>query len=425
MSSQPAPVRPVVLLGISGSIAAYKACDLIRLLRADGCRVIPVMTRAAAKLISPLTIGVLAGETVHLDPFAAAHNSGDVDHIGLVQEAACYVAAPATANHLTKLALGIADDYPSLVGVAFPRPWVIAPAMNSRMWANPVIQGHLTTLRQRGARIVEPDSGLLACGEIGPGKLAPIEAIRDTVLEVLRTGQSMAGLRVLITAGGTREPVDAVRYVGNRSSGRMGSALAQEAAYRGAQVTLLSTVEPPVALPAAVQVHRVETAAQMGAALDQQAAHYDILVMAAAVADYTVREPQAEKLHRDETGTLQLTLEPTADLLAGLVAQRRPGQTLIGFAAETSDLAARARAKYVRKGVDLLVANDVSDPAIGFGSRQNAVLVITGPEPGAEVHLPQDSKEALARRLWDLILQRHGSASSSQAAEGETRYAVS
>lgn len=399
-----------ILLGIGGSIAAYKACDLIRLLREPGHRVIPVMTRAATRLISPLTIGVLAGEPVYVNPFDPKHNEG-VDHIGLVQDADLYCIAPATASLITRLALGLGSDYPSLVGLAFPRPWVLAPAMNTRMLQNPVIQDHLGTLRQRGVRIVEPASGLLACGEIGAGKLAPVEAIRDAVFATLVQRHSMADLRVLITAGGTREPIDAVRYVGNRSSGRMGFALADTAAQRGASVTLITTVEPP-ALPGRVTVIRVETAAQMQAALEVEQANHDVLVMAAAVADYTL-EPREGKLHRHETGALTLELQPTPDLLAMLVAQRRPGQQIVGFAAEVGDLVTRARDKFLRKGCDLLVANDVSQPGIGFGSQENAVLVITGAAPFEQHVIDRAPKAAIADQLWTLILQQRQARSAT------------
>lgn len=392
-----------ILLGIGGSIAAYKACDLIRLLREPGHRVIPVMTRAATRIIPTLTIGVLSGESVYVNPFDPKHNEG-VDHIGLVQEADVYVIAPATANLIARLALGLGSDYPSLVALAFPQPWVVAPAMNTRMLMNPVVQGHLDTLRQRGARIVEPATGLLACGEVGAGKLATVEAIRDAVFETLATKSSLAGVRVLITAGGTREPVDAVRYIGNRSSGRMGFAMAEAAAQRGAQVTLISTIAPP-AMPDNVSVILVETAAQMGAALAAQAPSQDIVVMAAAVSDYTL-QPREGKMHRSETGAITLDLTPTADLLANLVRTRPPGQTIVGFAAEVGDLATRAREKYLRKGCDLVVANDVSQAGIGFGSPDNAVLVISGPDPSDDIALTRAPKPQIARQLWELILQQ-------------------
>jgi len=409
------PHEPTVLLAISGSIAAYKACDLVRLLRDAGCRVLPLMTPDAARFIPPLTVGVLAGGPVFIDYFDPQHN-GAVDHIGLVQNADVFVAAPATANLIAKLALGLADDYPSLVGVAFPRPWVIAPAMNSRMYLNAALQGHLATLRARGAMLVEPEEGLLACGEVGVGKLASPEKIRDAVLAILRQGHELEGTRVLVTAGGTREPVDAVRYLGNRSSGRMGFALAEEAARRGAQVTLLTTVPPPP-MARAVQVEPVETTAQLAAALEHHAPTHDVIIMAAAVADYTV-VPVPGKLHRGENPRPTLHLEPTPDLLASLVQRRRPGQTIMGFAAEVENLEGGARAKYAAKGCDLLVANDVSDPAIGFGSPDNAVLVITGPAPDDHITLPRAPKPTIAAQLWDLIQQQRRAPLSRTTPQG-------
>ncbi|MEO7994418.1 MAG: bifunctional phosphopantothenoylcysteine decarboxylase/phosphopantothenate--cysteine ligase CoaBC [bacterium] len=413
--------RATILLGISGSIAAYKACDLIRLLREADCRVIPLLTPGASRFVTPLTVGVLAGETVYADYFDPKHNEG-VDHIGLVQGADCFCVAPATANLIAKLALGIADDYPSLIGVAYPRPWVIAPAMNFRMYQNPVIQGHLDALRSRGARIVEPTTGSLACGEVGVGKLAPIEAIRDAILATLDTARSLTGLKVLITAGGTREPIDAVRYLGNRSSGQMGFALAEEAALRGAQVTLITTVAPPT-LPATVTTVMVETTGELATALDQQASQHDIVIMAAAVADYTVT-PVDGKLHRESEPSPSLTLTPTPDLLAGLVASKTATQTIVGFAAETGDLEARARAKFARKGCDLLIANDISLPGLGFGSPDNAVLVLTGPGPDEIHRLPTMSKRALAAPLWDLIRTTRDRTLRHSSTEGVTRHAV-
>ena len=420
----PSP-SPTVLLGIGGSIAAYKAGDLIRLLREAGCTVVPCMTRSATKFITPLTIGVLAAQPVYVDYFDPKHNEG-VDHIGLARNADCYVVAPATANLITKLAVGIADDYPSLVGIAFPRPWVIAPAMNTRMYQNPLIARHLDTLRERGARIVEPVTGLLADGEVGIGKLAPIELIRDAVLEILAAQNQMAELQVLITAGGTREPIDAVRYLGNRSSGRMGFALAEAAAWRGAEVTLITTVEPPP-LPPSVRVVSLSTAREMGLALGELASQHDILVMAAAVADYTL-EPREGKLHRDEEPNPVLNLVPTPDLLSDLVSRRRPGQTIVGFAAEAGDLERRATEKFTRKGCDLLVANDITAPGIGFGSRENAVSVIQRAQGSREIEivtLPQASKAVIAHQLWDLILRERTQSgiAASPSTEGAVRYA--
>lgn len=386
-----------ILLGISGGIAAYKVADLASRLHKLGHEVHVVMTRNACRFVTPLTLEALTGHQAHVDTFETGQV---IEHIALARKPDLVVVAPATANILAKLAHGLADDLLSTTLLATTAPVMVVPAMNVEMWHNPATQANLATLRQRGVMVVEPGIGDLACGEFGAGRLAEVPQILEAIDSFLAKSGQLAGLRILVTAGGTREPIDPVRYIGNRSSGKMGAALAFEAARRGASVMLVSTArhEPR----AGVEIVQVETAGQMADAVLSRLDSADVLVMAAAVADWRPVAPAAEKLKKS-AGAPVIELEPTLDILAESGRRRRPGQLLIGFAAETQDLLENARAKLSAKGVDLVVANDA---ATAMDADDNAVVVM-GPG-GIVAELSRQSKERLAAELWDVFGERLG-----------------
>jgi phosphopantothenoylcysteine decarboxylase / phosphopantothenate---cysteine ligase len=385
-----------VLLGVSGGIAAYKAVDVMRILQRRGHGVTVVMTAAARRFVGPATFAALSGRRVGTQLFAGDETPG-YDHLDLARRADLLLIAPASANTIARMAAGLADGLLASIHLAFDGPVVIAPAMNTRMYLHPATAANLALLRERGVRMVEPESGLLADGEVGVGRLAAPGAIADAVEARLAGAGSLRGRRVLVSAGGTREPIDPVRYLGNRSSGRMGWAIAEAARRRGAEVTVLAAnVDLPrrpdvryVDTPTAADLHREALAAFPGC---------DLLVMAAAVADFRPGAPRAAKIDRRAEGTLALELAPTEDILADLAA-RRSGQVLVGFAAEHGpEGLERARAKRVRKGVDLIVHNDVSVEGIGFGSDRNEVTIIG---PDGEERLPRMGKDACAERILD------------------------
>jgi phosphopantothenoylcysteine decarboxylase/phosphopantothenate--cysteine ligase len=340
------------------------------------------------------------------DP-APAH--APLSHLELVERADAFLIAPASANTLAKLAGGHADNLLTAAALACRKPLILAPAMNSAMYEHPATQENLARLRARGARVLEPGTGSLASiGESGVGRLPEPPELLAAVEEALQVGpRDLDGLRVLVTAGGTREPIDAVRYVGNRSSGRMGYALAAEAARRGAEVTVVAA-NVALPTPAGVDVVAVETAAELAAACDERFDAADVLLMAAAVADYRPADPHAGKLKKDATGeALELRLERTADVLAGLAARRRPGQVLIGFAAEHGEGAvAYGRAKLERKGLDAVVVNDVSAPGIGFDATDNEVTIVS---PDGERHVSRSAKSEVAAAVLDVVLSRRSS----------------
>ena len=319
--------------------------------------------------------------------------SFDIEHIRVAQQADAIVIAPATANIIAKLAHGLADDLLTTICLATTAPIFLAPAMNVNMWRNPATQANLSTLRSRGIRIVEPGAGYLACGMVGEGRLADPAEIADAVLAPAK--RDLAGQTVLITAGGTREPIDPVRFLGNRSSGRMGFALADAALARGAEVILITAATPPAHL----QHIRGETAAQMQAAVLAQLPRATIVIMAAAVADYRVASPAPHKLKKQDTLSLELTRNE--DILQQIVAHRRPGAVVVGFAAETEHLLQEGRRKLREKGVDAIVANDVSQPGSGIDSDQNAGYLLT---PDAEIVLPLSSKREMAERIFDFLV---------------------
>lgn len=398
--------RATVVLGVTGCIAAYKACELARELGRRGYRVKTVMTEAATRFVGPATFRALTGEPVSCslweDPASAS-----VHHISLAEEADVLVVAPATANVIAKLSQGRADDLLTTTVLASEAPLVVAPAMNVHMWRKDITQENVRVLAERGAVVVGPDTGELACGEEGEGRLAPVAEIADAVeAEAART-RSLAAVRLVVTAGGTQEPVDPVRFIGNRSSGKTGYAIADEAARRGAAVTLVSA---PTALPAPVGVELVSvtTAAEMRDAVLAEAEGCHAVVMTAAVADFRPASPSVGKLKK-EAALATIELDRTEDILAEL-GERKGGRVLVGFAAETGDPIPAARAKLERKHLDLVVANDVSDPDLGFGSDANRVALVTA--EGVE-ELPLMSKREIARVLLDRLADVLGPARGS------------
>jgi len=400
-----------IVLGVTGGIAAYKAAELCRLFVKAGATVRVVMTEAATRFIAPLTLQTLSGAPVALDLFDAAQEA-EIGHIRLADEADLLVVAPATADFIARMAAGMADDLLAAVVLATRAPVLLAPAMNVNMWTNPVTQANLTGLLRNGrVATVGPDRGELACGWIGAGRL--IEPA-DIVAEAARLlagaapgGGDLAGRRVVVTAGATREPIDGVRFLGNRSSGKMGAAMAEAAVARGADVTLVAGPEAP-AVPGARRID-FETAADLQRVLADLAPRADIVVMAAAVADFRPPSPVAGKLSRRTAGSeIALTLEAVPDLLAGLARARRGARPyLLGFAAETvggDALAERAAAKLREKRCDAIVANDVSARGIGFGADDNQVTLLFG--DGARHEIARAPKRAVADSLWNLLAGR-------------------
>ena len=390
-----------VALGVTGGIAAYKAAELVRLLQDRGIRVQVVMTRAAQEFVRPLTFAALSGEKVITDLFGAGAEEPNIDsaveHIAVAQAIDALVVAPATADVIAKFAHGEANDFLTTLFLATTAPVVIAPAMNVNMWENAATQGNIQTLRARGVNVVEPDSGYLACGMVGAGRLAANETIVLAVLKALKAEQDLTGETVLVTAGPTREPIDPVRYIGNRSSGKMGYAIAEAALRRGAKVILISG---PTALkpPSSAEVIQVQTAQQMRDAVMAHLERATIVIKAAAVADFTVRAAD-EKIKRK--GPMTLELEPTTDILAEIGA-KKGSRIVIGFAAETNDALANARKKLESKSLDAIVLNDVSQPGIGFDSERNAVTILT--HAGAET-VPETSKWEVAHRVLDAVVK--------------------
>lgn len=398
-----------VLVGLSGGIACYKACELVRLLARAGARVPVIMTAGARQFVTPLTLQALSGHPVATDTFGCAQES-EIGHIRLADSAELAVVAPATANVIGKLAHGIADDLLTTVLLATRAPLVIAPAMNVNMWRHPAVQENIATLRARGVHLVGPDAGSLACGYEGEGRLAEPAAIVDAIAGLLAP-QDLAGEHVLVSAGPTQEAVDPVRYLSNHSSGKMGFAVAAAARRRGASVTL---VAGPTALPdpPGVEVIRVTSAAEMAAALARAFPRATVLVMAAAVADYRPARPLARKMKKG-LASLTLSLEKTRDILAGL-AVRKGRRIVVGFAAETHDVVAEARRKLREKGLDLIVANDVTAPGAGFGSDTNVVRLLDA--RSGDTPLPVLPKDEVADRILDWVAARRRPAPSRRAA---------
>jgi phosphopantothenoylcysteine decarboxylase/phosphopantothenate--cysteine ligase len=387
-----------VTVGVSGGIAAYKAAELVRALQRQALEVHVVMTDSACKFVQPLTFASLTGHKVITSLWEDGYSEQNgIEHIGEAQWTEALVVAPATANILAKFAQGIADDFLSTMYLATTAPVLVAPAMNVNMWNHPATQTNVEILRRRGVRIIEPGTGSLACGMVGVGRMAEPDAIADAVLNSLGRRHDLAGEIVLVTAGGTREALDPVRFLGNRSSGKMGYALAEAAQSRGAKVILISgpaAVHPP----AHCDVVKVTTAQQMREAVMERMAEATMVIKAAAVADYKPVNISEQKLKR--TGPLMLELAPTADILAEVVKQRRPGQLIIGFAAETENRMENGRAKLLRKGADAIVVNQVA-AGVGIEADTNAATFLT---PTTSIELHEMPKRELADRILDEIL---------------------
>jgi phosphopantothenoylcysteine decarboxylase / phosphopantothenate---cysteine ligase len=392
-----------VALGVAGGIAAYKAAEIVRLLQERGIRVQVVMTEAAQEFIKPLTFAALSGEKVVTGMFAGSgaeqpNIDSAIEHIAVAQSIDALLVAPATADVLAKFAQGIANDFLTTLYLATTAPVVVAPAMNVNMWNHPAMRSNLDILRKRGVRIIEPGEGYLACGMTGPGRLAENEVIVAAAMEALGASQELAGETVLITAGPTRERIDPVRYLTNRSSGRMGYALAEAALRRGARVLLVSG---PTALtpPDAAEITRIESAEQMREAVLKLLPQATIVIKTAAVADYRPKHTASQKIKRK--GTMTLELEPTTDILAE-IARKKDSQIVVGFAAETENALENARQKLSSKSLDAIVANDVSREGVGFDSDRNTVTIITHDDV---IEVPESTKWEVAQRVLDEIVR--------------------
>jgi phosphopantothenoylcysteine decarboxylase/phosphopantothenate--cysteine ligase len=398
-----------VTVGVSGGIAAYKAAELVRELQRQALEVHVVMTEAATKFVQPLTFAALSGHKVITSLWDEAGSGTDggyesspeqsgIEHIGEAQWTEALVVAPATANILAKFAHGISDDFLTTMYLATTAPVLVAPAMNVNMWEHPATKANLEILRQRGVRVIEPGTGDLACGMVGAGRMAEPAAIADAVLNALGRRHDLAGEVVLVTAGGTREALDPVRFLGNRSSGKMGYALAEAAQARGAKVILISG--PSALYPSArCELVKVTTAEEMRQAVLARMTEATLVIKAAAVADYRPLSVSEQKLKR--TGPLTLELAPTEDILAEVVRKRRPGQLIVGFAAETENRMENGRAKLLRKGADAIVVNDVAGDNVGIDSDRNAATFLT---LSTAIELPEMPKRQLADRILDEIL---------------------
>jgi phosphopantothenoylcysteine decarboxylase/phosphopantothenate--cysteine ligase len=399
-----------IALGVTGGVAAYKAAELVRRLQQEKLDVQVVMTRGAREFITPLTFAALTGQKVITEMFGAGAGSSDapnvesaIEHIAVAQRIDLLVVAPATADILAKFAHGVADDFLTTLYLATKAPVVVAPAMNVNMWEHPATQANLQILRERGVHVVDPDEGYLACGMTGAGRLAGIETIASAVCGVLGLRHDLEGQTILITAGPTVEDIDPVRLLTNRSSGKMGYALAAAAQRRGAHVILVSG-PTDLATPEGVDWMPVRTTSEMRDAVLERAADSTIVIKAAAVSDYRPVSPQGQKIKRG-TANLTIELEPTPDILSEL-GRTKGSRVLIGFAAETEHVADSARAKLARKGADMIVANDVTQQGAGFDTDTNIVTFFLN--DGREIALPKMSKSDVADRILDQALElRH------------------
>ena len=391
--------KPCIVLGVTGGIAVYKACELLRLLQKRGIDVFVVMTQNACRFVAPLTFETLSGHPVAVDTFDRPQ-TWEVEHIALAKRADLFLIAPATANIMGKMACGIADDMLSTTVMATRAPVLVAPAMNTGMWENAAVQQNIKTLRARGVEIVAPVSGHLACGDNGAGKLEDVAVIAERACELLFAKKDMEGLRVMVTAGPSREALDPVRYISNRSSVKMGYAIAQAAQKRGAEVTLLSG---PVAIeaPQGVKLVPFTTTQELLDRASELAQEQDLLIQAAAPADYRAKEVAPQKIKKQGGEPMTFTLVENPDVAATLGKAKRSGQVFVGFAAETNDVLAHARDKLARKNLDMIVANDVTRPGAGFDVDTNIVTFIT--KDGQEA-LPMMSKAEVAQRILDRAL---------------------
>jgi phosphopantothenoylcysteine decarboxylase / phosphopantothenate---cysteine ligase len=395
-----------IALGVTGGVAAYKAAELVRRLQQEKLDVQVIMTRSAQEFVTPLTFAALTGKKVITEMFGAddaapANVESAIEHIAVAQRIDLLLVAPATADILAHFAQGIAHDFLTTLYLATKAPVLVAPAMNVNMWEHPATQDNLLKLRARGVHIVDPDEGYLACGMTGAGRLAATEAIVEKVRLVLGLRRDLDGQIVLVTAGATREDIDPVRFLTNRSSGKMGYALAEAAARRGAHVVLVSG-PTDLAVPEGVDWMPVRSTENMRDAVRERSAKANVIIMAAAVADYRPAGAQSQKLKRGEAG-ITLDLEPTPDILAELGRERAAGRVLVGFAAETNALADNARSKLTRKGADMIVANDVTQEGAGFDADTNIVTIFT--RDGREIPLPKLTKFEVANRVLDRVLE--------------------
>ena len=416
MDSHPNDRKYRVALGVTGGIAAYKAIEVLRGLQRAGCEVRVAMTRHACEFIQPLTFRSLSGSYVLVDDYAP-DNPDPIAHITFSQTVDLLIVAPATANTLAKFANGVADDFLTSTYLACTAPVLVAPAMNTTMLEHPATERNIEKLRADGVRIIEPDEGEMACGTIGPGRLSEPDRIVSVALDILKASthaSDFAGERILITAGATREPIDPVRFISNRSSGRMGYAIAKAARARGAQVTVVSGITS-VARPPGVGVVETTTANEMHRAVMERAGDATIFIAAAAVADYASVDTFTKKMKKT-ADTLELKLQRTPDILREVAGARRQGQLIIGFAAETENLLENAWEKLVSKDLDAIVANDVSKAGGGFDSANNAIAILFRDRPDT-VELPLMPKEEAAHRILDEVVKlRKGQSSARTAA---------
>lgn len=408
--------KKCVVLGVTGGIAAYKACEILRLLQKRGMDVFVVMTKNATRFVAPLTFETLSGHPVAVDTFER-NVTWEVEHIALAKRADLFLIAPATANIIAKMACGIADDMLSTTVLATRAPVMIAPAMNTGMWENPATQDNLRTLMARGVQVVAPASGHLACGDSGAGKLEDVALIAQRAAEALEGfgKRDMEGLRVMVTAGPTREPLDPVRYISNRSSGKMGYAIARAAAKRGAQVTLLSG---PVALqkPEGVDLVPILTTQELLERAGERIDAQDVLIQAAAPADYRAKEIASQKIKKQGGAGMTLELVENPDVAAALGARKQRHQVFVGFAAETNDVQAHARDKLARKNLDMIVANDVTKPGAGFDVDTNIVTLMTRE---SSLALELMSKDEVAQRILDRVLELRRTCTGTRSIPGK------
>lgn len=389
-----------ITIGVTGGIAAYKAADLVSTLAKNSADVHVVMTDSAQKFITPLTLSTLCGKPVYTDLFSIPEQGG-IPHIDLATRSKVLVVIPATANIIAKAAQGLADDLLSTVLVAATCPIIICPAMNNNMYANPIVQQNISRLKERGFLFVEPGTGRLACGSDGTGRLADLDIICEEIIRALNTKKDLTGLKILVTAGGTREAIDPVRFITNHSTGKMGYALARAARDRGAEITLISGVSQ-LKPPHGLEFIPVISALAMYEAVMQHFMLTDVVIKAAAVADYRPKAVAEHKIKKG-TGEWSLDLERNPDILLELGQKKKPGQVLVGFAAESRDLLVNAKQKLQKKHLDLLVANDITLPGAGFGTETNiAVLVYPDREP---LELPKFDKIKLAHRILDEVVE--------------------
>lgn len=389
-----------IVLGVTGGIAAYKSAEIVSRLRHSGANVHVIMTRNATEFIAPLTFQTLSANQVVTDTFEAPEY-WNVEHVALAKLADIFVVAPATANILAKMASGIADDMLSTTLLATKAQILVAPAMNTGMWTAPATQNNVKVLKERGVRMIGPESGMLACGDEGAGRMSEPEMIVEEICRILSRKQDYAGKKVLITAGATRERLDPVRFITNDSSGKMGFAIAEAARDRGAEVTVIRgsvTAE----IPAGIRMIRIESARELYDAMMQKAPEQDVIIQAAAVSDYRPAEQKDRKIKKESGSDLTLILTENPDIAKAVGEQKKPGQTLVGFAAETDNLLKNAKSKLGKKKLDLIVANDVTKPGAGFNVDTNIAVLITSDGSTEE---PLQTKRQLAERILDKVLE--------------------